>query len=165
MAKKSKNKPAAGSDEENNSPTKQRKSRSAKKQTNDAQVDKDAPASAKDYVITNIQILAMSPKKQEKFIELYLDGLDKDKKTGIEKHLGAIARMQEKMLVFHFVKQDLQKKVTKCLELEQNVQKLQADLERKRKKVDHHSIKAKSRVMKENKEELKHVKDTVTDEH
>jgi hypothetical protein len=164
MAKKSKTKPATGSDEENNSPTEQQKSRSAKKQTNGAQVDKNAPASAKDYVITNAQILAMSPEKQDKFTIMYLDGLKKDKKIGIEKRLGAIARIREKMLVFQFINQSLREKVATCAELEQSVQKLQADLEREKKKVNHHSIKAKSRVMKENKDELKSIKDTVTEE-
>jgi hypothetical protein len=45
----------------------------------------------------------MSPEKQDKFTEMYLDGLKKDKKIGIEKRLGAIARIQEKLLVFQFI--------------------------------------------------------------
>jgi hypothetical protein len=164
MRTKSKNKATTGSDEENNSPTEQRKSRSAKNQTNDAQVDKNAPASAKDYVITNAQILAMSPEKQQKFTEMMLDGLEKDKKIRTEKRLGAIAKMRETMLVFHFINQGLREKVAHCAELEQRVQKLQADLDLEKKKVDHHSIKAKSKVMKENKDELKRIKETVTEE-
>jgi hypothetical protein len=168
MVKKNKNKPTAGSDSENNNPTEQRNSRSTKNQTNDAQVDKNASASAKGYVITNAQMLQMTPEKQERFIEMYLDGLDKDKKLGQDKRLEAIARMREKMLVLLFTNQTLRKKADKlaenCAELQQDIQKLQLNLEREKKKVDHRSIKAKSMVMKENKEELKRIKDTVTEE-
>jgi hypothetical protein len=106
----------------------------------------------------------MTPEKQEKFIRMYLQGREKDKKLGVGLRLEAIAKMREKMLVFHFLNQSLQKKVAKCADLEQTVQKLQANLEQEKKKVNHHSIKAKPRIMKENKEDLKRIKDTVTDE-
>jgi hypothetical protein len=134
MAKKGKNKPAPGSDEENNSLTEQRKSCSAKKQTNNTQVDKNAPTSARDYVITNAQILAMSPENQDKFIEMYLDGLDTDKKIGIEKHLGAIARIWEKLLVFQFINQSLLKRLPSAHNLSSVVKSYRPTWSAKRKK-------------------------------
>jgi hypothetical protein len=158
-------KPVDGSDVENNSPSEQRNAHAhlrnghdsekdaAQKHQNDAQVDDDAAEQGADYTITHPEILAMSQAYQDKFVQMYLEVLRKDKKLTQSKRMQALRKSREQKLIYQFIVNNLQKKLGESAGKDEIIATLQADLEQEKLKVDHRSIQAKSRVMKENEDE------------
>jgi hypothetical protein len=164
-------KPVDGSNVENNSPSEQPNAHAhlqnghdsekdaTQKHQNDAQADDDAAEQGADYVIMHLEILAMSKAYQDKFVQMYLEVLRKDKKLTQSKRMQALRKSRKQKLIYHFIVNDLQRKIAKSAGKDEIIATLQANLAQEKLKVDHRSIQAKSRVMKENEDKKKDLRD------